>query len=78
MARKVFVSYKYKDEKVADLKEFYYRKTRVRDYVDRLQEKIGSDNINLGEKDGESLEDFSDEKIGSISIVSLLERFPQQ
>lgn len=66
MARKVFVSYKYKDEKVADLKEFYYRKTRVRDYVDRLQEKIGSDNINLGEKDGESLENFSDEKIQTL------------
>lgn len=28
-----------------------------------MQEKIGSDNINLGKKDGESLEDFSDERI---------------
>jgi len=76
MARKVFVSYKYKDEKVAVLKESYYeevntvmqwntRKTRARDYVDRLQEKIGEDHINLGEKDGESLEKFADTTIES-------------
>jgi hypothetical protein len=77
MARKVFVSYKYKDEKVAKLQDFYYeevdgemkfntRNTRARDYVDKLQEKIGADNINLGEKDGESLEDFSDQQIESV------------
>lgn len=74
MGRKVFVSYKYKDEQVANLKDFYYeevdgrlalnnRKTRVRDYVDFLQNKIGKEHINLGEKDGESLTDFSDEQI---------------
>ncbi|NDV44986.1 TIR domain-containing protein [Flagellimonas sediminis] len=76
MAKKVFVSYKYKDEKVAKIQDFYYeevdgvmkfnyRKTRARDYVDRIQEKIGTDNINLGEKDGESLEDFSNQQIES-------------
>ena len=32
--------------------------TKVRHYVDKLQEKIGKDNINLGEKDGESLAEF--------------------
>lgn len=74
MARKVFVSYKYKDEKVAKLKDYFHeevdglmrdnhRNTRVRDYVDMLQDKIGRDNINLGERDGESLADFSDEEI---------------
>lgn len=74
MARKVFVSYKYKDEKVAKLQDYYYeeidgetkynyRNTRVRDYVDLLQDKIGIDNINLGERDGESLENFSDSEI---------------
>jgi hypothetical protein len=41
------------------------RSTRVRDYVDELQEIIGKDNINLGEKDGESLEDFSNSVIES-------------
>ena len=77
MRRKVFVSYKYKDEKVAKSQDFFYeevnnnmqfnyRNTRVRDYVDLLQDKIGRDNINLGEKDGESLEDFSDEKIETL------------
>lgn len=74
MGRKVFVSYKYADEKVAKLKDYFWeevdgefkfnwRKTRVRDYVDLLQEKIGIDNMNLGEKDSESLEDFSDQYI---------------
>lgn len=77
MGRKIFVSYKYADEQVAKLHEGYYdeiggkmqlnyRPTRVRDYVDKLQDKIGRDNINLGEKDGESLADFSDEKIETL------------
>lgn len=74
MARKVFVSYKYADEQVPDLDMYEVttsilgtiqskRNTRVRDFVDLLQEKIGEDHINLGEKDGESLADFSDENI---------------
>jgi hypothetical protein len=74
MGRKVFVSYKYADEKVANLQDaFYeevdsvmqwnYRKTKARDYVNQLQEKIGTDNMNLGEKDGESLADFADSTI---------------
>lgn len=74
MARKVFVSYKYADEQVPDLDMYEVttsilgtiqskRNTRVRDFVDLLQEKIGEDNINLGEKDGESLAQFSDEHI---------------
>lgn len=76
MGKKVFVSYKYKDEKVAKLKDaFYeevdgtmkwnYRFTKARDYVDELQDIIGQDNINLGEKDGESLEDFTDATIAT-------------
>ncbi|NIF07106.1 hypothetical protein F3J23_16840 [Chryseobacterium sp. Tr-659] len=72
MGRKIFVSYKYADELVKDLNKkkldlntFSYisRKTRVRDYVDLLQNKIGNEHINLGEKDGESLADFSDSTI---------------
>lgn len=74
MGRKIFVSYKYKDVKVAKLQDCYYeeidgkmifnkRLTRVRDYVNKLQETIGRDNINLGEKDGESLEDFTNSQI---------------
>lgn len=77
MGKKVFVSYKYADTSVPDLNKkdevedffgrvtYSPRATRVRDYVDELQDIIGRDNINLGEKDGESLEDFSDSKIES-------------
>jgi len=76
MGRKIFISYKYKDENVAKLQDAYfeevnsvmkwnYRNTRVRDFVDALQEKIGKVNINLGERDGESLEEFSDQHIES-------------
>lgn len=76
MARKTFISYKYKDEKVQKLKDYFYeevdgimqfnyRNTRVRDYVDLLQNKIGRDHINLGERDGESLQNFLDHEIES-------------
>jgi hypothetical protein len=74
MGRKVFVSYKYGDSLVRDMNKkdlkvvggklsFVPRPTRARDYVDELQKKIGKDNINLGERDGESLEDFSNQQI---------------
>ncbi|MFV5695421.1 TIR domain-containing protein [Flavobacterium sp. LB3P122] len=74
MGRKIFVSYKYADELVKDLKKkrlvlkegkfgYISRNTKARDYVDLLQDKIGKDHINLGEKDGESLGNFSDEAI---------------
>ncbi len=77
MGRKVFVTYKYGDEKVAKLQDYFYeevngimifnrRNSRVRDYVNNLQDKIGKDNINLGEKDGESLADFSDDQIETL------------
>lgn len=76
MGRKVFISYKYKDTQVLSLNmkvlgfvgeklTLVPRATRVRDYVDKLQQKIGKDNINLGEKEGESLENFTDETIKS-------------
>ncbi|WP_379953281.1 TIR domain-containing protein [Dokdonia sp. R78006] len=74
MGKKVFVSYKYGDEQVAKLKDTYYdevdgemkwvrRKTKARDFVDVLQNLIGKDNMNLGEKDGDSLEEFADSTI---------------
>ena len=76
MGRNVFVSYKYKDNLVKDLNkkkivvvdgnlQFVTRETIVRDYVDKLQDKIGKEHINLGEKDGESLKDFSEGYIES-------------
>ena len=74
MGRKVFVTYKYGDTLVRNLHkrdliwlggqiQFVSRATRVRDYVDELQKKIGEENINMAEKDGESLEEFADSTI---------------
>ena len=68
MGRNIFVTYKYKDEKVSALlvRTLLGEKTIVRHYVDELQKKLtNEDHINLGEKDGESLADFSDAHIES-------------
>lgn len=66
MGRKIFVSYKYKDNKVKALliDALLGRESIVRHYVDELQKNLDSDDhMNLGEKDGESLEDFADSTI---------------
>lgn len=78
MGKNIFVSYKYKDTLVKDLnkKEMRLvgigqfasvtRQTRVRDYVDELYNILDrEDHINLGERDGESLADFSNSYIES-------------
>lgn len=67
MGRNIFVSYKYKDAKVAPLFKniIENKETIVRHYVDELQEIIGFNHTNLGEKDGESLKDFSEGYIES-------------
>jgi len=68
VSKKIFVSYKYGDENVHQLKsplEEYLEPTKVRDYVTKLQELIGENNINKGENDGEDLSNFSDETIAS-------------
>src|SRR6187402_770755 len=77
MGKNVFVSYKYADTLVNDLKkkkltfnngdiQVVPRQTIVRDYVDQLQSILDDeDHINLGEKDGESLKDFSEDYIAS-------------
>lgn len=69
MGRKIFISYKYKD---TDVRQTYHigcsqnRKTRVRDYVDILQQVIGEQNINKGEKDGEDMSVLDDATIRSV------------
>lgn len=66
MGRKIFISYKYADTNVRQIPNILLRKTRVRDYVDKLQDLIGEENINKGEKDGEDLSVLEDTTIQSI------------
>lgn len=69
MEHKIFISYKYADTNVRQIPTISFienRKTRVRDYVDILQEKLGRDNINKGEKDGEDMCVLEDTTIKSI------------
>lgn len=64
MGRKVFISYKYGDSFVEHLPE-HGLDTTARHYVDLIQEKIGKENINKGEKDGEDMAQLSDSTIQS-------------
>jgi len=66
MGRKVFVSYKYADDQVEPLTDSIFDDTKVRDYIDKLQEYLDAeDEVNKGEADGEDMSDFKDSTIAS-------------
>lgn len=67
MGQKIFVSYKYADNKVLRLPNIpWWEQTTVRNYVDLLQDLIeDTDNINKGEDDGEDMSSLADATIGS-------------
>ena len=67
MGNKVFISYKYSDNSVLNLKPYGIFGTTARDYVDIIQKKLKSDGIHIykGENNNESLADFKTETIRS-------------
>ncbi|AHJ76796.1 TIR domain-containing protein [Kosakonia sacchari] len=61
MGHKIFVTYKYADDKVLELDN---EETTARTYVDKIQEILKDKNhINKGEKDDADLSDFKDDII---------------
>lgn len=60
---KIFISYKYADNKVLKLPDRF--RTTVRDYVDLIQDAIGTNHINKGEQDGEDLSHFKEKTVES-------------
>ncbi|WP_315557413.1 TIR domain-containing protein [Porphyromonas endodontalis] len=60
---KIFISYKYADNKVLNLPNRF--PTTVRDYVDLIQDAIGTNHINKGEQDGEDLSHFKEQTVES-------------
>ena len=67
MGRKIFISYKYADNKVLHLSNMpWCSQTTVRNYVDLIQNLIEeTDNINKGEDDGEDMSSLADTTISS-------------
>lgn len=64
MGKKVFVSYKHRDNNVQALGGLF-TVTTVRDYVDEIERLLGRDNIYKGEHDDEDLSHFKDSTIES-------------
>lgn len=63
MGKKIFVSYKYADNDVKKITSDWYHRDTVRNYVDKLEEKIGKNDIYKGESDDNDLSQLTDDSI---------------
>lgn len=63
MGKKIFVSYKYADNDVRKITNDYFHIDTVRDYVNKLEEKIGKSDIYKGESDDNDLSQLTDDSI---------------
>ena len=64
MGNKIFVSYKYADDNVKNIKDDFGKICTVRDYVDEMEGILeDTDHIYKGESDGEDLSQLSEETI---------------
>ena len=63
MGKKIFVSYKYADNNVRPITSKFSRSDTVRNYVDKLENIIGKNDIYKGESDDNDLSQLTDESI---------------
>lgn len=63
MGKKIFVSYKFADSDVRKITNDYFHTDTVRDYVNKLEEKIGKSDIYKGESDDNDLSQLTDDSI---------------
>ena len=63
MGKKIFVSYKFADSDVRKITSDYFHTDTVRDYVNKLEEKIGKSDIYKGESDDNDLSQLTDDSI---------------
>lgn len=63
MGKKIFVSYKYADSDVAKITNNQFQYDTVRDYVDKLEEIIGKNDIYKGEHSDEDQSQFEESTI---------------
>lgn len=63
MGKKIFVSYKYADSNVRKITNDYFHTDTVRDYVNKLEDKIGKNDIYKGESDDNDLSQLTNDSI---------------
>lgn len=63
MGKKIFVSYKYADKDIRKITRDYFHTDTVRDYVNKLEDLIGKNDIYKGESDNNDLSQLIDDSI---------------